>query len=77
MRINVNLTHIFTFDIRFLCTYLLFKSNIHVFAIVILLVKHVFDKRQFTRDANTTNHVQERAYEIYVVQNRKLREFER
>ena len=34
MRINVNLTHIFIFDIRSSCTYLFFKSNIHVSVII-------------------------------------------
>ena len=34
-------------------------------------------EKQFIRDTDTTNHVQKRIYEIYVIQNRKLREFER
>ena len=34
IKINMNYTHTFTFDIRSFCTYLFFKSNIHVFVIV-------------------------------------------
>ena len=36
------MTHIFIFDIRSSCTYLLFKSNIFVLLSVYLLVKHDF-----------------------------------
>ena len=43
----------FTFDIWFFCTYLLFKSNIHVFVIVISSQTRFLTKRWFSSNAIT------------------------